>query len=80
MRRGIVTGFDVHTGLGVVTLDPVANAGDGAIDDASGASEVVGFHCVAIVDGTRSIEVGAPVDVIVGVRLGERRATSIDRR
>lgn len=43
---GIVTAFDVRRGLGEIT-------------DQSG--EVWPFHCAVIADGTRTIDVGAPV-------------------
>jgi len=45
-RLGVVTTFDEQAGLGEIRSD------DGT---------VVGFHCVAIADGTRRIEVGTPV-------------------
>jgi len=44
--NGRVSAFDEHRGLGEVT-------------EAAGA--VYPFHCTAIADGTRSIEVGAAV-------------------
>lgn len=43
---GTVEQFDVEAGLGVIALD-----GD----------ESVGFHCTAIADGTRTIDVGVRV-------------------
>lgn len=49
MRRilsGIVTAFDAERGLGEVT-------------DATGY--VLGFHCTAVADGSRRIEVGTAV-------------------
>jgi cold shock CspA family protein len=45
-RTGTVTAFDEHVGLGRIR-------GDGG--------EVVGFHCVAIADGSRTIPVGTAV-------------------
>jgi len=44
---GRVTAFDEHVGAGTVTTD-----------DGSGSWS---FHCTRIADGTRSIDVGAPV-------------------
>lgn len=43
---GFVTGFDEQRGLGTVTSD-------------DGTSYL--FHCIEIADGTRKIDVGAPV-------------------
>ena len=53
--RGTVTAFDATTGLGEITGD-------------DGASYP--FHCTAIADGTRSIEVGRAVafTVVAGHR------------
>jgi hypothetical protein len=45
-RRGAVTAFDDHVGLGEVT--------DGAGTWA--------FHCTQLADGSRTVEVGTPVD------------------
>jgi cold shock CspA family protein len=56
-----------------------------AFDDAAGYGEVVtssgerwSFHCTAIADGTRTIEMGAPVtfDLVAG-RLGRWEATDV---
>lgn len=49
----VVAAFDDGTGLGEVALE---------------SGERLPFHCTAIADGTRSIEVGARV--LVGRRLG----------
>jgi cold shock CspA family protein len=64
--RGLVTAFDEPRGLGEVTGD------DGT---------VYPFHCTAIADGTRTIEVGTAVnyDVVAG-RMGRWEARSIDPR
>jgi len=45
-RHGTVTAFDEHIGLGQIRGD----------DDT-----MVGFHCVAIADGSRTIAAGTPV-------------------
>jgi cold shock CspA family protein len=59
---GAVTAFDEHRGLGVIT------AGDGTGYE---------FHCTAIADGSRTIEVGAEVQFDVAPRLGRWEATNI---
>ncbi len=46
VRRGAVTAFDEARGLGEVTEE------DG---------DVLGFHCTAIADGSRTVDVGAEV-------------------
>jgi cold shock CspA family protein len=62
-RSGAVDSFDEAAGYGVV-----ADGDDGRWF----------FHCTAIADGTRTIEVGAPVafDVVAG-RLGRWEATDL---
>ena len=63
---GRVTAFDEHRGLGEVT------AADGA---------VYPFHCTAIADGTRTIEVGAEVQFeTVPGRLGRWEAAGLRPR
>jgi cold shock CspA family protein len=63
--NGSVTSFDDHAGLGEVT-------------SASGA--VHPFHCTALTDGSRTIEVGAPVSFrVVAGGSGRREATQITR-
>lgn len=65
-RSGTVTAFDHDRGLGSITGD------DG---------REYPFHCTAIADGTRTIEVDTLVrfDVVAG-RLGRWEADAIDRR
>lgn len=65
-RTGSVSSFDHERGLGEVSTD------DGT---------VFHFHCTAIADGTRTIDVGAEVrfDVIAG-RLGRWEASGIEAR
>ena len=46
LRQGEVRAFDEHVGLGQIGAD---------------AAEMVGFHCIAIADGSRRIEVGTAV-------------------
>ena len=60
---GTVSAFDERRGLGEITAD------DGT---------VYPFHCTVIADGTRTIEVGAPVkfEVVPG-RLGRWEAAEI---
>jgi cold shock CspA family protein len=60
--KGSVTGFDEALGLGVITAE------DGT---------AFGFHCVSIADGSRTIEVGAPVSFGVLLKLGRREAADI---
>jgi cold shock CspA family protein len=62
--QGVVAEFDEHVGLGVVE-----SAGDG---------RRYPFHCTQIADGSRVIEVGAPVqfEVVAGHR-GEWEAVQI---
>jgi cold shock CspA family protein len=60
--RGTVTEFDEALGLGVITSD-------------DGTS--FGFHCVSIADGSRTIDVGAPVTFGVLLKLGRREAADI---
>jgi cold shock CspA family protein len=62
--RGVVTAFDEPRGLGEVTAD------DGVVH---------AFHCTAIADGSRTIEVGTAVtfDVVAG-RMGRWEARSIE--
>ena len=62
-RLGTVSAFDVDRGLGSVTAD------DGG---------ELAFHCTAIADGTRTIEVGARVTfVVVPGHLGRDEARSV---
>ena len=61
--RGTVTTFDDHAGHGTLALD--------------GGGEVF-FHCTAIADGSRSIEVGTVVDLrLVAGRLGRWEGTDL---
>ena len=60
---GVVTAFDEPVGLGTVTT-------------ADGDEHA--FHCTAIADGTRTIEVGAEVEFeVVPGRLGRWEATDL---
>jgi cold shock CspA family protein len=61
-RNGTVSEFDGASGLGVVS-------------DVAG--ERWPFHCVSIVDGTRTIEPGTPVEFVVEVRVSRLEAVSI---
>ncbi|MFN0029264.1 MAG: hypothetical protein ACKV2O_19075 [Acidimicrobiales bacterium] len=50
--EGVVSAFDAEVGLGQIrTTDGVADADE----------IMVGFHCVALADGSRQIEVGTMV-------------------
>jgi cold shock CspA family protein len=62
-RTGFVSAFDEDRGLGVIT-------------DADGTD--VGFHCTAIADGSRTIDVGAHVSYLTRARhLGRWEATDL---
>ena len=60
---GTVTAFDEHRGLGAITTT---------------GGTVLAFHCTAIVDGTRTIEVGTAVrfETVPG-RMGRWEAAAI---
>lgn len=60
--HGTVTSFDREIGLGELTDD------DGVIWP---------FHCIAIADGSRTIEVGALVTFATLPKLGRYEATDI---
>jgi cold shock CspA family protein len=65
-RQGVVSAFEADRGLGVVT------DADGVCFD---------FHCTAIADGTRLVEVGAPVSFVVRPgRRGRLEARQVERR
>ena len=66
MAAGVVTEWDEHGGYGTVR------------DEDSGAEHF--FHCTAITDGSRTIDVGATVtfEVVAG-RLGRWEATNIEK-
>ena len=59
---GTVASFDAAVGLGTV---------------ASSEGAVLPFHCVAIADGSRVIEVGTVVDYAVIPKLGRYEAWAI---
>jgi CspA family cold shock protein len=61
-RTGEVSSFDAQVGLGEV------RAADGT---------VYPFHCIAIVDGTRAIEIGAAVTFELLAKMGRYEATGI---
>lgn len=62
---GVVTEFDEHRGLGTVEAD----------------GQRYPFHCTAIADGTRTIDVGAEVSFAVVPGLGGRwEASAVERR
>ncbi len=65
VRTGVVERFDAAEGLGVVRLD------DG---------RRIGFHATQLRDGTRRIDVGAPVEatILPGHR-GELEALDVKR-
>ncbi|MEY4229837.1 MAG: hypothetical protein RLZZ362_686 [Actinomycetota bacterium] len=61
-RTGEVSAFDAQVGLGEVRAD------DGT---------VYPFHCIAIADGTRAIEVGSTVMFELLAKMGRYEATDI---
>ena len=61
-RQGHVVEFDAETGLGVVEAD------DG---------ERHAFHCIEIADGTRDVQVGAPVDFDLLPKFGRWEAADL---
>lgn len=64
MPTGSVASFDDPRGIGTV------------VDDADGREHF--FHCTAIADGTRAIEVGAAVDFeVVPGRMGRWEAANL---
>jgi cold shock CspA family protein len=62
MPNGNVIAFDEHVGLGEVRSE------DG---------KVYLFHCVEIADGSRTIEVGAPVEFDLLLKLGRFEASRL---
>ncbi|MCL4445639.1 MAG: cold shock domain-containing protein [Actinobacteria bacterium] len=69
LRRG------VHSGT-VVIFD--AERGLGEVEDSSG--ERFGFHCTAIADGSRMIDVGAVVNFLLTLgHMGRIEATQLTR-
>jgi cold shock CspA family protein len=65
LRTGTVTDFDERVGLGTVT---------------DGRGGLFPFHCTAIADGTRTIEVGTVVAFrVVAGRTGRWEAGSLVR-
>ena len=59
--RGVVAEFDPAVGLGVVDVDGV----------------LIQFHCIAISDGSRNIEVGTAVTVATQRRFGRIEAVRV---
>lgn len=60
--RGTVTAFDVHVGLGDITMT------DGS---------VVMFHCAEIADGSRQIDVGSDVECDIVMKFSRAEASAI---
>jgi cold shock CspA family protein len=69
----------VSTGLGPVLAGDVASfdahAGLGTVRSADGT--VFPFHCIAIADGSRSIEVGVHVTFELLAKMGRYEATAV---
>lgn len=66
MRVGVVASFDAFIGLGVILCS----------SDAAASTEIP-FHCIAIADGTRTIDIGARVTFDTLCKLGRYEATNI---
>ena len=62
--HGIVTSFDPEIGLGEIDVDGVT----------------LPFHCIALADGSRNIEVGVEVTVSSTRRFGRVEASRVTRR
>ncbi len=62
VRTGVVVAFDSHVGLGELE---------------SADATRYPFHCIAIADGSRTIEVGARVSFDLLAKLGRWEASSI---
>jgi cold shock CspA family protein len=75
LRIGVVSAFDEARGLGTVTLrDDPARAGTGR------PGQSWSFHCTAIADGTRTIDVGTPVAFeLKPGHLGRMEATQVTK-
>lgn len=70
---GTVTGFDPERGVGTVRCDTPDVLG--GVE----AGKELGFHCTAIADGTRRIQVGAKVHfVTVPAHLGRMEARCLE--
>jgi CspA family cold shock protein len=65
MPAGTVSAFDEHVGLGEVQSE------DG---------DVYLFHCVEIADGSRTIEVGTPVEFDLMRKFGRLEASGLRPR
>lgn len=63
-RRGVVTAFDEHAGLGTIT-------------GADGREHP--FHCIEIADGSRTIEPGTEVGFGLLAKFGRWEASNIRR-
>lgn len=61
LRTGIVVEFNDHVGLGEIESD----------------GQQFLFHCVEIVDGTRTISVNAEVTFVPVIRFGKREASAV---
>ncbi len=61
-RTGTVVAFDAHVGLGELEADDATR---------------YPFHCIAISDGSRMVDVGARVEFDLLAKLGRWEANSI---
>lgn len=65
LHHGIVAAFDAERGLGTIS-------GDDGVERP--------FHCTEIADGSRRIDVGAPVSFVLLAKLGRYEAAAITPR
>ncbi|MEY3806579.1 MAG: hypothetical protein RIR69_1391 [Actinomycetota bacterium] len=65
IHSGVVTAFDAHAGLGEIR---------------SHNGEAIPFHCVAIADGSRDIEIGAAVEFVVRFHIKRDEAFEIRKK
>ncbi len=84
---GTVASFEEEVGLGTIQLDAAAGAvAPGSLDTAQlerrsaqtrrEPAETVAFHCTAIADGSRRIDVGIEVSFVLTARHGGRLEAS----
>jgi cold shock CspA family protein len=79
MARGTVTAFDDAAGFGAIRFDGPSDREELPDEPpADGQPREYFFHCTAIADGTRTIDVGASVRfAVVAGRLGRWEASGV---
>jgi cold shock CspA family protein len=76
-RTGTVVAFDEERGLGEVATGDHVTGDHVTGDHVEDRRQVLGFHCTAIADGSRTIPVGTKVHFVV--RAGHRGRWEADR-